>query len=152
MTQIITGREILAPGGVRGAPARSRIISCGDYLNAGAIQSIASTALVGQKFRLRSVDLWIEQGVEGVGPPIEVWVLSGEQVPATYAEALLFENILPLNDRNIIRPWTTIWAERYWGWKMNFEYTQVGRRFVLAINKAAGRVARVYASFGIEEG
>jgi len=151
MAKILTGREIVTTSGVRSIAVPSRVVSCGAQMLALNMQAVAYTQIVGQVCRLKSVDVWIERSTAVIGNGVRVTILTGDSVPANFAQAITFENVIPLMDGNIIVGWLTHWGERHWHWDLDFEYKGTGRRFILAIEKFAGDVVRVYGSFQVEE-
>lgn len=151
MAKILSGREIVTSSGVRTVVVPSRVVSCGRQMVAVLMQSVAYTPIVGQSCRLKSVDVWIERSTAAIGNGVRVTVLTGQSVPATFAEAMAFENVLPLMDGNIVAGWLTHWGQTHWRWDLSFDYQGTGRRFILAIEKFAGDVVRVYGSFQVEE-
>lgn len=152
--EIVTPRGLLTPSALRPGSAESRIVSCAAYIKAPATTAFGVTFPVGLRTWLQGIKVWFAPHLWGAADWVQFKVISGTGVPGSHAEALNWDNVLPiLYNMNTAGLWVRYVTFESYEWNMNQLFEEKGRRFGVAV-EASPVVTPIWClvSFRISEG
>lgn len=130
----------------------SRVVGCGIRIEVFPATTFCVCGGIGEQVWLINVSVWFSYK-DAVGDfDTEFRVLTSTERWVSAAQALNFDEVVPMFEGNRLAPWHSFDQHGSFSWDMNRLYTGAGRRFGLWIysNAPAGGVIR--ASFQISEG
>lgn len=152
MAQIITGREIVTPAGVRVGPAHSRVLSVYVVHKGAPWLKHAISEGMGDSFVLTRVQikfLWLTD-LEALGPYFRVVTGVGKDVVT--ADVREWEDVVPLRWEDVKAEWMANHQVWEFDWTMRRLYAGQGRRLGVWVDCNLTDLFYMYTSFEIEEG
>lgn len=154
MAKLVSRPQAIRAGVLYPAAVYSRVTSCIGYIKGAVFLARAFTPPVAEHVWLLGVDVWFAPKPVGDADSVSFRVLSGYGKPATPAEILNWENVLPVYfpDGGIVS-WRQYGSGDHMHWDMSRLFTGAGRRFGfwLSVSPAID-ILEMYASFQISEG
>ncbi len=154
MAKIAAGDQILRKAVLSLKSLGARVVSCAAYIKAPATTAFGVTFPVGISTRLQGVSVWFAPHLWGAADWIQFRIIAGTGVPGSYANALDWENVLPiLYNNNVTGYWVRYVTFEPYHWEMNQLFEEKGRRFGVVV-EASPVVTPIWClvSFKISEG
>lgn len=150
--QIIAGREIITPEGVRVGPAHSRVLSLLVEWTSSGDHFVVSDAFA-NAFVVRRVQVWCVWKVQGVGPLVDFKLTTGVGHNLTWQQASDWDSIVPVvMEGGGVASWMANLQSWHYDWPMQKPYSGQGRRLAVTCRQFDDSDVWFYTSFEIEEG